>query len=138
MQGSPFEPAPHRPFLQRVVPVSRQLRRYNEKAPRDVVAGITVAALALPAAMAYAELAGISAIHGLYALLVPVVAYALLGSSRQLAVGPEASLSANNGAAVLGLAASGSGEAALLAATLALLMAGCFALAQVLRLGWIA
>jgi high affinity sulfate transporter 1 len=118
--------------------VSRQLRRYGAKAPRDLVAGITVAALALPAAMAYAELAGISAINGLYALLLPGIAYALLGSSRQLAVGPEASLSAITGAAVLGIAVAGSNQAAALAATLALLTAGCFALALVLRLGWIA
>jgi high affinity sulfate transporter 1 len=138
MQESPFEPAPRQPFLQRTLPVSRQLRRYSDKAPRDLIAGLTVAALALPAAMAYAELAGISAIHGLYALLLPVVAYAALGSSRLLAIGPEASLSAMTGVAVLGIAAAGSGEAAALAAMLALLTAVCYALALVLRLGWMA
>src|SRR4051794_28525304 len=72
--ASPFEPAPRQPLLQQAVPVSRQLRHYRSKAPRDVVAGVTIAALAVPAAMAYAELAGVSAIHGLYALLVPAVA----------------------------------------------------------------
>ena len=54
---------------------------------------MTVAALAIPSAMAYAELAGLSPVAGLYALLLPAVAYAFLGSSRQLVVGPEGALS---------------------------------------------
>jgi sulfate permease, SulP family len=102
------------------------------------VAGVTVAALALPAAMAYAEVAGLSPVHGLYALLLPTVAYVLLGSSRQLIVGPEGSISTLVAAAVLPLAAVASSEAAELAAMLALLVAVCFALAWLLRLGWIA
>ena len=65
-------------------------------------------------------------------------AYALLGSSRQLIVGPEGSISALVGAAVLPLAAAGSAEAAELAAMLALLVAACFLLAWSLRLGWLA
>ena len=104
----------------------------------DVVAGVTVAALAVPAAMAYAEVAGVSPVNGLYALLLPAVAYVLLGSSRQLIVGPEGSISTLVGAAVLPLAASASDNAAELAAMLALLVAACFALAWLLRLGWIA
>jgi sulfate permease family protein len=50
--------------------------------------GVTVAALALPSAMAYAELAGLSPVSGLYALLLPAVAYTLLGSSQRLIIGP--------------------------------------------------
>ena len=88
--------------------------------------------------MAYAEVAGVSPVNGLYALLLPTVAYVLLGSSRQLIVGPEGSVSTLVGAAVLPLAASASDNAAELAAMLALLVAACFALAWVLRLGWIA
>ena len=49
---------------------------------------MTVAALALPSAMAYAELAGLSPVSGLYALLLPAVAYTLLGSSQRLIIGP--------------------------------------------------
>jgi high affinity sulfate transporter 1 len=88
--------------------------------------------------MAYAEVAGLSPVNGLYALLLPAVAYALLGSSRQLVVGPEGSISTLVAAAVLPLAVAGSGEAAELAAMLAILVAICFAAAWVLRLGWIA
>jgi SulP family sulfate permease len=64
-----------------------------------------VAALALPAAMAYAELAGPSPVAGLYALLLPTVACTLLGSSRQLIVGPEGSIAALVAAALVPLAA---------------------------------
>jgi SulP family sulfate permease len=88
--------------------------------------------------MAYAEVAGVSPVNGLYALLLPAVAYALFGSSRQLVIGPEGSLATLVAAAILPLAVAGSGNAAELAATLALLVAFCFAAAAVLRLGWIA
>ena len=136
---SPFRPAAERDLLQRAVPVAGDLPEYRpQTARRDVLAGVTVAALALPAAMAYAEVAGLSPVHGLYALLLPAVVYALLGSSRQLIVGPEGTLAVLVGAAVLPLAAAGSEHAATLAAMLALLVAAAYGLAWVLRLGWIA
>ena len=137
--SSPFAPAPERPLLQRVVPALQQLRSYRlGSARRDVLAGVTVAALAVPSAMAYAELAGLSPVNGLYALLLPTVAYALLGSSRQLVVGPEGSISALVAVSVLSFAAAGSADAAELAAMLALLVGACYLLALVLRLGWVA
>jgi sulfate permease, SulP family len=137
--GSPFRPAERPPLLQRVVPVSQELPRYQPgHGRRDVLAGITVAALALPSAMAYAELAGLSPVNGLYALLLPTVVYVLLGTSRQLVVGPEGSISALVAAAVLPLAVAGSAEAVELAGALAILVGACFLVARVLRLGWIA
>ena len=102
------------------------------------MAGVTVAALAVPSAMAYAEVAGLSPVNGLYALLLPTVAYALLGSSRQLIVGPEGSISTLVAAAILPLAVAGSSEATELAGMVALLVAACFAVAWALRLGWLA
>ena len=99
---------------------------------------MTVAALAIPSAMAFAEVAGLSPVNGLYALLLPTVAYVLLGSSRQLVIGPEGSISTLVAAAILSLAVAGSPDAAELAGMLALLVAACFALAWLLRLGWIA
>jgi len=123
----------------RAIPVAGELPHYRgPSALRDVVAGVTVAALAIPSAMAYAEVAGVSPVNGLYALLLPAVLYALLGSSRQLSIGPEGSLSTLVAAAVLPLAVAGSANAAELAAMLAILVAICFAIAWVLRLGWIA
>ena len=137
--ASPFQAKRKVPLLERAVPVSQELPAYGGgHARRDVLAGVTVAALALPSAMAYAELAGLSPVNGLYALLLPVVAYVLLGSSRQVVIGPEGSISALVAAAVLPLAVAGSADAADLAATLALLVGGCFLAARALRLGWLA
>ena len=59
----------------------------------DVVAGMTVAVMLVPQSMAYALLAGLPAVHGLYASVVPLIVYALTGSSRQLAIGPIAMVS---------------------------------------------
>jgi SulP family sulfate permease len=136
---SPFRPAHQEPLLTRTIPVAGELPKYRApSARRDLLAGVTVAALAIPSAMAYAEVAGISPVNGLYALLLPAVAYVLLGSSRQLVIGPEGSISTLVAAAILPLAVAGSGQAAELAAMLALLVAICFGIAWGLRLGWIA
>jgi len=138
-EQSPFRARKKEPLLTRTVPLVGELPGYRvPRARRDLIAGVTVAALALPAAMAYAEVAGVSPINGLYALLLPTVAYVFLGSSRQLVVGPEGSISTLVGVAVLAVAVAGSPNAAELAAMLALLVALCFAIAWVLRLGWIA
>ena len=134
-----FKAAREEPLLRRAIPVSAEVRGYRlPTARRDAVAGLTVAALAIPSAMGFAEVAGVSPVNGLYALLLPAVAYALLGSSRQLVIGPEGSLATLVAAAILPLATAGSADAAGLAAMLALLVAVCFAAGWVLRLGWIA
>ena len=137
--ASPFQPAARRPVLHRLVPVSEQLPGYHGGTlRRDLLAGVTVAALALPAAMAYAELAGLSPVAGLYALLLPTVAYTLLGSSRQLIVGPEGSIAALVAAALLPLAADDPERYASLAALLAVLVGAVFLAAKLIRLGWVA
>jgi high affinity sulfate transporter 1 len=88
--------------------------------------------------MAYAELAGVSPLAGLCALLLPTVAYLLLGSSRQVIIGPEGSISALVAVSILPLAAAGSEEAGELAAALALLVGVLFVAAFLLRLSWMA
>src|SRR5439155_9237596 len=136
---SPFRAAKKEPLLTRAIPVAGDLPRYRApSAMRDLLAGVTVAALAIPSAMAYAEVAGVSPVNGLYAVLLPTLAYVLLGSSKQLVIGPEGSVSTLVGATILVLAVAGSTHAEELSAMLALLVAGCFALAWGLRLGWIA
>lgn len=138
-ERGPFRPARREPLLTRAFPVAAELPRYRApSARRDVVAGVTVAALAIPSGMAFAEVAGVSPVNGLYALLLPAVAYAFLGSSRQLVVGPEGSIATLVAAAILPLAVAGSADAAAMAAMLAILVAICFAAAWILRLGWIA
>jgi MFS superfamily sulfate permease-like transporter len=136
---SPFRPPARRPLLARLVPVSERLRGYGgDTLRRDLLAGVTVAALALPAAMAYGELAGLTAVAGLYTLLLPAVAYTVLGSSRQLIVGPEGSIAAMVAAAVVPLAADDPRRAAALASLLALLVGAVYLVARLVRLGWVA
>jgi SulP family sulfate permease len=136
--ASPFQRPARRPLLQRLAPVTENLRGYRGGTlRRDLLAGVTVAALALPASLAYAEIAGLSPVIGLYALLLPAVAYALFGSSRQVIVGPDGSIAALVGAAVIPLVAD-PGQRASLAALLALLVGAAFLGAWAARLGWIA
>ena len=71
----------------------------------DLIAGLSVAAVALPVGVAYAELAGFSPIVGLYSTILPMIAYALFGTSRQLIVGPDAATCALVATAVAPLAA---------------------------------
>jgi SulP family sulfate permease len=128
-----------RPAAGRISPVSEHLPGYGATPlKQDLVAGLTVAALAIPSAMAYAELAGLPPVAGLYGLLLPVIVYTFLGSSRHLAVGPEGSISALVAAAVVPLAVSDPERYASLAAMLALVVGGLFLLAWVVRLGWVA
>jgi high affinity sulfate transporter 1 len=126
------------PLVQRVIPVSAHLKGYRRFLRADVLAGVTVAALAIPSGMAYAEVAGLSPVTGLYALLLPVIVYALFGSSRQLMVGPEASLALLVASVVAPMAGGDPTRYASLAAMLALLTGGVHVIAFVARLGWIA
>ena len=80
--------------LTRHVPLLRMLRGYDGATFRsDAVAGLTTAIMLIPQSMAYALLAGLDPIIGLYASTIPLAVYALLGTSRQLAVGPVAMVS---------------------------------------------
>ncbi|MCH8524829.1 MAG: sodium-independent anion transporter, partial [Balneolales bacterium] len=83
-----------RSLIDSVFPLASDLRTYNgEKLRGDLTAGITVAIMLIPQGMAYAVLAGLPPVYGLYASLLPIILYALLGTSRQLAVGPVAMVS---------------------------------------------
>ena len=99
------------------------LRRYDRRdLPADLIAGLTVAVMLVPQGMAYALLAGMPPVAGLYASTVPLVAYALVGSSRALAVGPVAIMSLLTLAGVGALAEPGSAEFIGLAGLLALMV----------------
>ena len=75
----------------RYVPILDVIKHYRrEDFPHDLVAGIVVGVITVPQAVAYAFLAGLPAQAGLYACLAPMVIYAILGSSKQLVVGPVA------------------------------------------------
>jgi len=135
---TPFLPAAKQSWTHRIVPVAEHIPGYRGAwLGRDALAGITVAALALPAAMAYGELAGLSPVIGLYTLLLPAVAYAVFGSSRQVIVGPEGAIAAMVGAALIPMTPDPA-ERASLAALLALLVGVAYLVALLARLGWIA
>jgi high affinity sulfate transporter 1 len=118
------------------LPLLGQLRGYRSLRP-DVVAGIMVAALALPQAMAYAQIAGLPVVVGLYGLLLPVIAYALLGSSRVLMTGPTTTAALMVGPA-LAVANPDPSTHVALAGALALLVGAVFLLGRLLHLGWLA
>ena len=87
--------------LRNVLPLSSQLSGYGRDELRgDLSAGLTVGVMLIPQGMAYALIAGLPPIYGLYASLVPLVVYAIFGTSRQLAVGPVAMVSLLVAAAV--------------------------------------
>jgi len=136
--ATPFRRPDKRPWLHRIVPVAEHLPGYRGGTfGRDALAGITVAALAVPAAMAYGELAGLSPVIGLYTLLLPAVAYGIFGSSRQVIVCPEGAIAAMVGAALIPITPDPEQRASL-AALLALLVGAAYLLALLARLGWIA
>lgn len=109
-------------LLERAVPAAGWLRGYRRgDLGGDVSAGFAVAVMLIPQAMAYAVLAGLPPVIGLYAATVPLVGYAIFGTSRQLAVGPVAIVSLLTFAGISALAEAGSARFVALAALLALM-----------------
>jgi high affinity sulfate transporter 1 len=127
------------PLIQRFVPLTASIKGYSPgRLKVDATAGFTVAALALPAGMAYAELAGLPVTAGLYALLLPVLIYAGLGATRRGVIGPEGAVALLVATALAPLAAAGSPEYSALAAALAIAVGCVFLIARLLHLGWLA
>jgi len=128
-----------RAVLSGVVSPVGWLRDYrSEDLPKDLLAGLVVAVLLVPQGMAYALLAGLPPVHGLYASVVPAVVYALLGTSRHMPVGPPALMALLTFAGVSALAEPGSARYVSLALLLAF-MAGAVQLALgLLRAGFVA
>src|SRR3954462_11523800 len=78
-------------WLSAAVPIVAQMQQYRaEWIGRDITAGFSIAAVALPIGVAYPAIAGLPPVVGLYASILPLIAYAIFGSSRQLIVGPDA------------------------------------------------
>src|SRR5271168_3078301 len=107
-------------------------------AVRDALAGITLAAMNVPQALGYARIAGMPVVTGLYTLLLPLVAFAALGSSRYLVVASDSATAAILAGGLAGLATAGSAQYVSLAGLVALLTAGFLLLARLLKLGFLA
>ncbi|MEW6022911.1 MAG: sulfate permease [Pseudomonadota bacterium] len=106
--------------------------------PGDISAGIVVAMMMIPQGMAYALVAGLPPVVGIYASIVPPVLYALFGTSSTQSVGPMAIISLMTASALAPLAASGSALYTMLAAQLALISGTVLLLCGLLRVGFIA
>ena len=114
------------------------LRHYQRAwIARDVVAGLVLTAVLVPAGMGYAEASGLPAITGLYATIVPLVAYAIFGPSRIMVMGPDSGLAALIAAAVLTSAAGDPERAVALGSLLAILTGLLCVLAGLLKAGFL-
>jgi high affinity sulfate transporter 1 len=120
------------PLLSGVLPIRR------DTLGPDVLGGVTLAALAIPEVLGYAKIAGMPPVTGLYTMLVPVVLFALLGSSRHLVVGADSATAAILAAGLIGSAAPASAHYVKLAGTAALLAGVMLLLARLIRLGFLA
>jgi SulP family sulfate permease len=121
------------------LPASGWLRGYRRAdAGADLGAALIVTLMMVPQALAYALLAGLPPETGLYASMLPLLAYALFGSSRTLSVGPMAVVSLMTAAAASQVAAAGSAAYPQAALVLALLSGGFLLVMGLLRMGWIA
>jgi sulfate permease, SulP family len=120
------------PILQGVLPITAA------RIPAEILAGITLAAIAVPEVMGYTKISGTPVITGLYTMLIPTALFAVFGSSRHLVVGADSATAAILAAGLVGIASVGSEQYLALAGVLAL-MAGVFLiLARVMRLGFLA
>jgi SulP family sulfate permease len=120
------------PVLQGLLPVKRS------RIGPDVLAGVTLAAVGIPEVLGYARIAGMPLVTGLYTMMLPMVVFAVLGSSRHLVVAADSATAAILAAALVGLAAPGSPRYVQLAGLAALLTGGLLLLARLIRLSFLA
>jgi len=120
------------PILKGVLPIS------GTQIPAEIIAGMTLAALAIPEVMGYTKISGTPVITGLYTILIPMALFAVFGSSRHLVVGADSATAAILAAGLTGITVAGSNEYVALAGVLALMAAGFLLLARMIGLGFMA
>ena len=124
---------------QRLFPILRWLPAYRrEWLLPDALAGLAVWAIMVPESMAYAGIVGVPPIMGLYTIVPPLIAYALLGTSRLLVVGPDTATGLISALTVGAIAIQGTAEFNTLTSTIATLIGAFFLLFGILRMGWVA
>src|SRR5690606_16256200 len=124
--------------LTKYLPILGWLSQYRKSyLPGDLSAGLTVGIMLIPQGMAYAMLAGLEPVHGLYAVTVPLLLYAVFGTSRQLAVGPDAIISLLTAAGIASLCASTPDEYLFYVLTLTFMVGFIRLLMGLLRLGFV-
>ncbi|MDT8893638.1 sulfate permease [Halomonas sp. I1] len=126
-------------MLKKYLPILTWLPHYTRRLfGADLLAGVIVTVMVIPQSLAYAILAGLPAVVGLYASILPLLAYTLLGTSRTLAVGPVAIIALMTGAALSGVAPPGSAAYLDAALVLSLLSGAMLVVMGILRLGFFA
>ncbi|PAU79095.1 SulP family inorganic anion transporter [Halomonas salipaludis] len=124
-------------MLKRYLPILTWLPHYHRRLlGADLLAGIIVTVMVIPQSLAYAILAGLPAVVGLYASILPQLVYCLFGTSRTLAVGPVAIIALMTGAALSAVASPGSPEYLQAALVLSLLSGGMLAVMGLMKLGF--
>src|SRR5262245_36948015 len=125
--------------IETIFPIWADLRRYRRGClAQDLLAGLGIAAIAMPIGIAYPAIAGLPPATGLYATIFPLAAYALFGSSRQLIVGPDTAACTVLASALIQLGAATVDQRVALATSFAVLIGVLCLLASRMRLGFIA
>ena len=125
--------------LDAMAPGLAQFRNYQRSYLRgDIMGGLTVAAYLVPQVMAYATLAGVPAVNGLWCALPPLVLYAIFGTSRLMSAGPESTVALMTGVAIAPLAGGDVGVYLSMCAILAIMVGAMCLFAGAIRLGFLA
>src|SRR6516225_6728155 len=131
-QNSNSTPRSSLPLLQGLLPLDKG------RVGPDILAGITLAALGIPEVMGYTKIIGTPVVTGLYTLFLPVVVFALVGSSRHLVVSADSATAAMVAAGLASLSfTAGTPRYVALASLIGLIAAGILLLARILRLGFL-
>jgi len=139
MANTPGSPDPRFARANNAWPLFRSLDSYRPRfLTRDLVAGLTLAAIAIPEQMATARLGGFSPEIGFFAFLAGSLAFAFFGNNRFLSCGADSTITPIFAGGLILLAASGSADYAVLAAALALMVGVVLVAGGIFRLGWIA
>ncbi len=126
-------------WAKHLFPILEWLPQYDRRwLWTDCLAGLTLWAIAVPSAMAYAGIAGVPPLLGVFTVPLPLLAYACLGTSRTLNVGPDSATALISYNVIAGLAAVGSAEFIGLTVTMTMLVGVLFLLLGLLRTGWVA
>lgn len=130
---------PNSHLIKKVFPIGQGLIPLKGiKWSTEIIAGLTLAALAIPEVMGYTKIAGTPVITGLYTMLIPMLLFAFIGSSRHLVVSADSATAAILAAGLIGLANTGTDEYMALAGLLALMAAAFVILARVIGLAFLA
>ena len=125
--------------MKRYLPILEWLPRYQLAWLRyDIVAGLAVWAVLVPTSMAYAGIANVPPLVGLYSVPIPLIAYAIFGTSRTMVIGPDSATALISAVTVGAVASQGSGDMVSLTSALAMAVGVFFLVFGLLRMGWVA